>query len=424
MTDGICLKTPTPLPSTLLLEDHMIRQVLASNQAVLTQSFSPELEQRFWQSLAERSLAIIRNAYLGVLLSYVALGLITLPTVYFLTAPEHRVHDLMFWLYAYANGALCVCVLWPISQRMQQASDYQGMILALTAWAVLSTSLLTLQFSEPILAQQAGYMVVFIYMFAYFLSGVPPRKMLTVCTLAGGLSFLVLYALNTPVNFVMFFYAVVFSNGIGFLLAHLMISKDRMSFLQARLLEIDQVKSRAMNQEFARLSREDPVTGLANRRFFNEVLIQEWELARHANEPLSIVFIDVDHFKAYNDSYGHLHGDDALVRVAAVFQRHLRRSADLAARYGGEEFILLLPNTPQEGAKKVAQKMLQEVDQLQIPHRASPSAPHVTASFGVSTWYPSKQTTLTIDQLIHQADSAVYQAKSRGRHCVRLFGVE
>ncbi len=424
MTDGICLKTQTPLPSTLLLEDHMIRQVLASNQAVLTQSFSPELEQRFWQSLAERSLAIIRNAYLGVLLSYVALGLITLPTVYFLTAPEHRVHDLMFWLYAYANGALCVFLLWPISQRMQQASDYQGMILALTAWAVLSTSLLTLQFSEPILAQQAGYMVVFIYMFAYFLSGVPPRKMLTVCTLAGGLSFLVLYALNTPVNFVMFFYAVVFSNGIGFLLAHLMISKDRMSFLQARLLEIDQVKSRAMNQEFARLSREDPVTGLANRRFFNEVLIQEWELARHANEPLSIVFIDVDHFKAYNDSYGHLHGDDALVRVAAVFQRHLRRSADLAARYGGEEFILLLPNTPQEGAKKVAQKMLQEVDQLQIPHRASPSAPHVTASFGVSTWYPSKQTTLTIDQLIHQADSAVYQAKSRGRHCVRLFGVE
>lgn len=418
------MKTPTPLPSTLLLEDHMIRHVLASKQAVLTQSFSPELEQRFWQSLAERSLAIIRNAYLGMLLSYVALGLTTLPTVYFMALPDHRVHDLMFWLYAYANGALCLSLLWPISQRMQQASDYQGMILALTAWAVLSTSLLTLQFSTPILAQQAGYMVVFIYMFAYFLSGVPPRKVLAVCTLAGGLSFLVLYVLNIPVNFVMFFYAVVFSNGIGFLLAHLMISKDRMSFLQARLLEIDQVKSRAMNQEFARLSREDPVTGLANRRFFNEVLIQEWELARHANEPLSIVFIDVDHFKAYNDSYGHLHGDDALVRVADVFQRYLRRSADLAARYGGEEFILLLPNTPQEGAKKVAQKMLQEVDQLQIPHRASPTAPHVTASFGVSTWYPSKQTTLTIDQLIHQADSAVYQAKSRGRHCVRLFGVE
>lgn len=424
MTDGICLKTPTTLPSTLLLEDHMIRQVLASKQAVLTQSFSPELEQRFWQSLAERSVAIIRNAYLGVLLSYVALGFITLPTVYLMTSSEYRVHDLMFWLYAYANGALCICLLWPISQVIKQAKHYQSLIMALTAWAVFSTALLTLQFSEPILAQQASYIVVFIYMFSYFLSGVPPRKMLTACTLAGGLAFLVLYGLNTTVNFVMFFYAVVFSNGIGFLLAHLMISKDRMSFLQSRLLEIDQVKSRAMNQEFARLSREDPVTGLANRRFFNEVLIQEWELARHANEPLSIVFIDVDHFKAYNDNYGHLHGDDALVKVAEVFKRYLRRSPDLAARYGGEEFILLLPNTPQEGAKQVAQKMLQEVDQLQIPHCASPSAAYVTASFGVATWLPAKQPTLTIDQLIHQADSAVYQAKSLGRHRVRLFGVE
>ncbi len=402
----------------------MIRQVLASQHAVLTQSFSPELERRFWQSLAERSLAIIRNSYLGVLFAYVALGVITLPTVYVMTSPEHRPHDLMFWLYAYANGALCVSLLWPISQVMRHAKHYQQLILGLTAWAVLSTSLLTLQFAEPALAQQAGYMVVFIYMFAYFLSGVPPRKMLTACTLAGAASFLVLYALNTSVNFVMFFYAVVFSNGFGFLLAHLMISKDRMSFLQARLLEIDQVRSRVMNQEFARLSREDPVTGLANRRFFNEVLIQEWELARHANEPLSIVFIDVDHFKAYNDSYGHLHGDDALVRIATVFKNYLRRSADLAARYGGEEFILLLPNTSPDGALQVAQKMLQQVDQLQIPHRASPSAAYVTASFGVATWSPAKQPTLTIDQLIHQADSAVYQAKSLGRHRVRLFGVE
>lgn len=418
------MKTPTPLPSTLLLEDHMIRQVLASKRAMLTQSFSPELEQRFWQSLAERSVEMIRGAYLSVLLGYVGLGCITLPTVFLMAAPEYRAHDVMLWLYAYANGALCLLLLMPIGRWVKQAREYQKMILALTAWAVLSTSLLTLQFAEPVLAQQAGYMVVFIYMFAYFLSGVPPRKMLAACTIAGGLSFLLLYGLQTPVNFVMFFYAVVFSNGIGFLLSHLMISKDRMSFLQARLLEIDQVKSRAMNQEFARLSREDPVTSLANRRFFNEILVQEWELARHSHESLSLVFIDIDHFKAYNDSYGHLQGDDALVKIAAVFKRHLRRSADLAARYGGEEFILLLPNTSLDGASFVAHKMLKEVDQLQIPHRASPSASHITASFGVATWSPSKQATMTIDQLIHQADAAVYQAKALGRHRVHLFGVE
>lgn len=418
------MKTPTPLPSTLLLEDHMIRQVLAGRQAVLTRSFSPELERRFWQSLAERSVAMIRSMHLGIMCGYIGLGLFTLPTVYFMTTPEHRAHDMMLWLYAYANGALTLLLLFPLGYWVKKPRNYQIAMLALTGWAVFSTSLLTLQFAEPVLAQQAGYMVVFIYMFAYFLSGVPPRLMLSGCTLAGGLSFLLLYSLDISINFMMFLYAVVFSNGIGFAMAHLMIGKDRMSFLQARLLEIDQVKSRVLNQEFARLSREDPVTGLANRRFFNEILVQEWELARHSHESLSLVFIDIDHFKAYNDSYGHLQGDDALVKIAAVFKRHLRRSADLAARYGGEEFILLLPNTSLEGASYVAHKMLQEVDLLQIPHRASPSASHITASFGVATWSPSKQATLTIDQLIHQADAAVYQAKALGRHRVHLFGVE
>jgi len=418
------LKTPTPLPSTLLLEDRMIRQVLAGRQTVLTRSFSPELEQRFWQSLAERSVTMIRSTHLGIMFGYIGLGLFTLPTVYLMAAPDNRAHDMMLWLYTYANGALTLLLLFPLGYWVKKAKNYQMAILALTGWAVFSTSLLTLQFTEPVLAQQAGYMVVFIYMFAYFLSGVPPRLMLSGCTLAGGLSFLLLYSLEISINFVMFFYAVVFSNGVGFAMAHLMISKDRMSFLQARLLEIDQVKSRVMNQEFARLSREDPVTGLANRRFFNEILTQEWELAGHSREPLSLVFIDIDHFKAYNDSYGHLRGDEALVKVAYVFKRHLRRSADLAARYGGEEFILLLPNTALEGAKQVAQNMLNAVDQLQIPHCASLSAPHVTASFGVATWSPSKQPNLTIDQLIHQADSAVYQAKALGRHRVHLFGVE
>ncbi len=418
------MKTPTSLSSALALEEYAIRQMLANKQAGLTQSFAAELEQRFWQSLAEQSVSIIQNAYLWAMLSYVGLGLITLPTVYLIASPEYLAHDFMFWLYTYANGAFCLSVLLPIGQWVKQAQHYQWVILGLAAWAVWSTSLLTLQFAEPILAQQAGYMVVFIYMLAYFLSGVPPRKMLAACTFAGGLSFLVLYGLQKPINFIMFFYAVVFSNGIGFLLSNLMISKDRMNFLQSRLLEIDQVKSRVMNQEFARLSREDSVTGLANRRFFNEILVQEWELARRSLEPLSLVFIDVDHFKAYNDSYGHLHGDDALVRVAAVFKLYLRRNADLAARYGGEEFILLLPNTTQEGAARVADTMLCAIDQLQIPHQSSPSAPHVTASFGVATWRPEREPNLSIDELIHQADSAVYQAKALGRHRVRLFGVE
>ncbi|MEC7120115.1 MAG: GGDEF domain-containing protein [Pseudomonadota bacterium] len=417
------MKTPTPLPSALLLEDQVIRQLLSGKQAMLTQAFTPELERRFWQSLADRSIGMIRNAHLSVMLGYIGLGMITLPTVYLISEAGHRLHDVLIWLYAYANGAICLSLLLPVAYMAKLSRHYQNIILALTFWAVLATSFLMLQFQTPLLAQQASYIVVFIYMFSYFLSGVPPQRTLIACAVASGLSFAMLFMLDVQINFLMFFYAVVFSNAVGFMLAHLMIGKDRISFLQARLLEIDQIKGRAMSQEFARLSREDPVTGLANRRFFNEVLTQEWELARHSNEPLSLVFVDVDHFKAFNDTYGHLEGDDALVKIAYVLKRYLRRSADLAARYGGEEFILLLPNTHAEGALQVANKMMLAIDQLQIPHASSASAAYITASFGVATWYPARQN-MTIDQLIHQADSAVYQAKSLGRHRVRAFGVE
>jgi diguanylate cyclase (GGDEF)-like protein len=119
-----------------------------------------------------------------------------------------------------------------------------------------------------------------------------------------------------------------------------------------------------------------------------------------------------------------LQGDDALIQVANILKSHLRRSADMAARYGGEEFVLLLPNTPLDGARVVAEKLLAAVDRLRIEHLGSHTAPHVTISIGVTTWQPDKTRSMSPNRLIDQADSAVYQAKAAGRHCVRVFGVE
>jgi diguanylate cyclase (GGDEF)-like protein len=120
-----------------------------------------------------------------------------------------------------------------------------------------------------------------------------------------------------------------------------------------------------------------------------------------------------------------LQGDDALVQIANILKSHLQRSADMAARYGGEEFILLLPNTPSEGAKRVADKLMLAVDRLNIEHRGSHTADHVTISIGIATWQPNRQAKpMTPNRLIDQADSAVYQAKAAGRHCIRAFGVE
>lgn len=132
------------------------------------------------------------------------------------------------------------------------------------------------------------------------------------------------------------------------------------------------------------------------------------------------MFVDIDCFKNYNDTYGHLKGDDALVKVAEVLKNHMRRSSDMAARYGGEEFILLLPNTPSSGAQVVANNIMKAVDSLKVEHSASLTGKYLTLSIGVATW--TGEADMTETQLIAQADSAVYQAKSDGRHLVRVFG--
>ncbi|MDP2268682.1 MAG: diguanylate cyclase, partial [Deltaproteobacteria bacterium] len=134
-----------------------------------------------------------------------------------------------------------------------------------------------------------------------------------------------------------------------------------------------------------RLSRHDGLTGIANRRHFDEFLAQEWKRALREEAPLSLIMCDIDFFKNYNDAYGHQAGDDCLRAVAGAFQKGLRRPGDLAARYGGEEFVVVLPGTPPEGALAVAEALRSDVQALGIPHASSRAASVVTLSLGVAS---------------------------------------
>ncbi|MBU0575608.1 MAG: diguanylate cyclase, partial [Proteobacteria bacterium] len=165
-----------------------------------------------------------------------------------------------------------------------------------------------------------------------------------------------------------------------------------------------------------RLSRHDGLTGIANRRHFDEFYQQEWKRALREETPLSLLLCDLDFFKNYNDTYGHQAGDDCLRAVAGVLQKGLRRPGDLTARYGGEEFIVVLPGTLREGALAVAESLRRAVEALAIPHSASAAASVVTICLGVSITVPGPGESPA--DLLAAADRALYQAKEGGRNRV------
>ncbi|HEY1998927.1 MAG TPA: sensor domain-containing diguanylate cyclase [Paraburkholderia sp.] len=171
----------------------------------------------------------------------------------------------------------------------------------------------------------------------------------------------------------------------------------------------------AMQSQLEHMAKTDSLTGLSNRRALDKVLVTEWQRMRRTGRDMSVLFIDADHFKKYNDEHGHALGDQALQRIAACLERHLRRPGDLAARYGGEEFVAVLPDTGTRGAHDVAEAIRREVEACHVG--ASPtSIPAVTVSIGCGTVDHSRDATL--DAFMQRADAALYAAKTAGRNRV------
>jgi diguanylate cyclase (GGDEF)-like protein/PAS domain S-box-containing protein len=162
------------------------------------------------------------------------------------------------------------------------------------------------------------------------------------------------------------------------------------------------------------LSNTDGLTGIANRRRFDDALDQEWRRARRLNSSLSLLLIDIDFFKAYNDNYGHLAGDDCLRQVALTLSEAIRRPADTVARYGGEEFVCLLPDTDSRGAAWIARQIHTRIRHAHIPHEYSSVSSHITVSIGLASMTPSPDEEPT--ELIRKADESLYQAKQAGRN--------
>jgi diguanylate cyclase (GGDEF)-like protein len=197
-----------------------------------------------------------------------------------------------------------------------------------------------------------------------------------------------------------------------------------------------QLRMKQLADELRRLARTDGLTGLPNRREFDEVLRREWSRAVRARSALSLLIIDVDHFKSYNDFYGHPAGDTCLKSISEALARVVRRPSDLLARYGGEEFAALLPETDVEGAGTVARRLLEELDSFGLLHEKSSVASHVTVSVGLSSisgagpqrrplsLSPEPLDGRCCTDLVQAADEALYSAKAAGRRRAHYLSLD
>jgi len=206
---------------------------------------------------------------------------------------------------------------------------------------------------------------------------------------------------------------------IGILRLRMLNAKRREREL-VRLVEERTQELRKANEELQRLSFTDPLTGLANRRVFNQTLTRECARLTRDGAAVSLLMLDVDHFKALNDSEGHQRGDEYLIQVGAELMRFAKRQTDLAARCGGEEFAVILPGTSASDAEQLGELARLAIEGLQLPHRASPVAPVLTVSVGVAT--AAKGRWMTPDALVGAADKALYAAKTSGRNRVMVVG--
>ncbi len=212
----------------------------------------------------------------------------------------------------------------------------------------------------------------------------------------------------------------VLALGIAFCLpgTYLMERMLRLNYLQSQVLSHEHQTLEKARMALEVLTSTDGLTHIANRRSFDNNMLQEWNRQQRAETPMALLLIDVDHFKKYNDLYGHPAGDQCLIRIAQTLKSFARRPGDLAARYGGEEFALLLPDTRLGDAEQIGRKLLSAMSELKINHERS-NWGQVTISIGAASMIPTQG--IDAEQLLLRADEALYEAKQAGRNTLRCY---
>ncbi|MDX7879319.1 GGDEF domain-containing protein [Acinetobacter nosocomialis] len=322
--------------------------------------------------------------------------------------------QVLSWLSYYSWVGIIVLIAWILSfiKKLNQWFDYYVGIGSAAAVAITFILINVLENGQDNVLFHAAmmYAIVIIY-------GAVGMRFYTaiIAGWVGGLvGILVSTYVKGDIDWTFLNRTYTFSSFLGMTLAYATDRQHRENYLQNCMIELNRIELMQQAQQLSLLSQQDALTGLANRRYLDETLDNEWRRALRHETPLTIMMVDIDFFKPYNDTLGHLKGDQCLKDIATAISSIAARSGDLVARYGGEEFLLLFPMTNAQQAQIQVERLMNAIKKIAIVHPCSSVSPYVTISAGVATTIPRLND--SISAFVNRADHALYQAKTNGRN--------
>lgn len=368
--------------------------------------FGEALEAAYLEDHRGRSVAFFRNSSIFIFLLYLLLS----SGIYVLMPMD----DVRRWLELY-GGVGVIIVGASLLTRFTAFDRWFDVYVGLGSFGAVALSVaVTGVVQNPVAGQLTQVAIMYAIVIIYSVVGLRFKHALYAGWLGGLAGTALAWALDGAVNWELLHRTFTGSSLLGMFIAYYAERRDRELYLQTHLLRAAQERTEEYAVRLDRLSRHDALTGLANRRHFDELVQQEWRRAARQQGSLAILMIDIDHFKHYNDTLGHVNGDGCLRKVASIIAAHTRRPGELAVRYGGEEFLLMFPDTDREGACQQAQRLVESVRHAQLPHAPGLARGCVTVSVGVAAVVPGTSM-LAPGELICAADDALYEAKHAGR---------
>ena len=377
------------------------------------QVFPKQLEVEFWQQHLEQARHNINQYFWSGVLIYFIITVLIITGDYWLIDRNFFKHDFIHSLLGLVNGAFCLLTLFFFAHYKILRPYYAYAAMALTFWAIVSMTWLTMTMLTEVFRYQAMMIISMIYIMGFVLTGVKPFHMLLTGLMAAVVAMIMLLSLHIPIDVMVMGRVLVGSTVMGFLISKMLCTRERMIFLVMHQARLSEKINRIHAEELLHLSQHDALTKVSNRRTFDEMLDSYFEQARHDEVPLSLLFIDVDFFKKYNDHYGHQKGDEVISAIAKSIKDSIRHM-DFVARYGGEEFVVLLPETDAHGAYAVASNIFKAVERLAIPHSQSLVSSNVTISLGFTVYKGEAE--IFKSDFLQRADQALYRAKQLGRN--------